>query len=678
MGPDADSTVERLGFVEEQEDGQVRESYGSSSKKLSPLSSLDASKHYVCSGLEIIHVEGMELDEDFSAYEILGFEADRKYSKWEVMEATSRLLATGWYKSVDMLWEADSKDAIKLVVLTEDAICSEISSFQCVNASSQLKKSVCSQSNYLSSEFSPPCILSDSVQRDINTMLQTEEKPSRQTLNDIQDKVESWYRNQGYVLAKVKGFRTSEAGVLECHVDEGIITQISMSCEDEMAQPVVCFTNKDIILENLPKAVREGMPFNSEAGKAALKRIEQLGLFDKVNILAASDSDCGDRKGIAVHILVKEGPRQSAEVSTEWSFLCNDAGRPDLWTLQPGGSLCVQHRNINGLSRTVSGCISTSNLLRPQDDLGFKLEYAHPLVKGLQSVHPQLEGFDKHNKHTLRLLAFNKRKLSATYYNADHFKEVPAIWIDRAGIKASIIEKLSGQSKLAYGVVIEEVATRDSIGAICKSKGSSGFSSSLKSSGIEHIAFLQMKITRSNLKSGETGLLGARDLFQLDQGVGLGTRAPMFNRHLLAMTRYIPLQRKAEQKDEIPFVVVLHTRYGGCLGDVVNYRSFANGGPYALRGHNIGELSSFSRFIEVAGEVRFPVPQQMEGYAFVDTLTSLQNFGAIRNDPGRIVERVGKGLMCGAGLKMGNLRIEYVIDNADRTGSLKVYTGERY
>lgn len=76
--------------------------------------------------------------------------------------------------------------------------------------------------------------------------------------------------------------------------------------------------------------------------------------------------------------------------------------------------------------------------------------------------------------------------------------------------------------------------------------------------------------------------------------------------------------------------------------------------------------------------MRFPVPQQMEGYAFVDTLTSLQNFGAIRNDPGRIVERVGKGLMCGAGLKMGNLRIEYVIDNADRTGSLKVYTGERY
>jgi outer membrane protein assembly factor BamA len=79
--------------------------------------------------------------------------------------------------------------------------------------------------------------------------------------------------------------------------------------------------------------VREGMQWNSGAGKAALKRVEQLGLFDKVNVelAAASDSDCGDREpGIALHFRLKESPRQSADVNTEWSFLCNDAGRPDL------------------------------------------------------------------------------------------------------------------------------------------------------------------------------------------------------------------------------------------------------------------------------------------------------------------------------------------------------------
>ena len=76
------------------------------------------------------------------------------------------------------------------------------------------------------------------------------------------------------------------------------------------------------------------------------------------------------------------------------------------------------------------------------------------------------------------------------------------------------LQKLSGQSKLAYGVVLEEVATRDDVGTICKQKGSGS-----TFSGIEHMAFLQMKITRSNLKSGETGLLGARDIFQVSNGI---------------------------------------------------------------------------------------------------------------------------------------------------------------
>lgn len=34
--------------------------------------------------------------------------------------------------------------------------------------------------------------------------------------------------------------------------------------------------------------------------------------------------------------------------------------------------------------------------------------------------------------------------------------------------------------------------------------------------------------------------------------------------------------------------------------------------------------------------------------------------------------------MCGVGLKMGNLCIEYVIDNVDWIGFLKVYIGEWY
>lgn len=72
------------------------------------------------------------------------------------------------------------------------------------------------------------------------------------------------------------------------------------------------------------------MQYNEGAAKAALNRVEQLGLFDKVHVLAAPDPECVDRECILLHILAKERALYSASVNTEWSFLCNDAGRPTL------------------------------------------------------------------------------------------------------------------------------------------------------------------------------------------------------------------------------------------------------------------------------------------------------------------------------------------------------------
>jgi hypothetical protein len=79
-------------------------------------------------------------------------------------------------------------------------------------------------------------------------------------------------------------------------------------------------------------------------------------------------------------------------------------------------------------------------------------------------------------------------------------------------------QKLSRQSKLSYGMVLEEVATRDVAGTICnqrRNRRSGKSNSTFVSTGVDHLAFLQMKITRSNLQPGETGLVGARDVFQV-------------------------------------------------------------------------------------------------------------------------------------------------------------------
>jgi hypothetical protein len=112
--------------------------------------------------------------------------------------------------------------------------------------------------------------------------------------------------------------------------------------------------------------VTEGMQYNVDAGKAALDSLEQLGLFDKIRLLPSFDPEYADRGGILLHILVREHPCQSVSLKGEWSFLAKESGWPDLRTLQPGGSVCVQQRNIAGLDRTVSATVATSNLWQPE------------------------------------------------------------------------------------------------------------------------------------------------------------------------------------------------------------------------------------------------------------------------------------------------------------------------
>lgn len=297
----------------------------------------------------------------------------------------------------------------------------------------------------------------------------------------------------------------------------------------------------------------------------------------------------------------------------------------------------------------------------------FRLEYVHPYMGSTQNPY----------NHTLRVGAFSKRKLSAMFADGESSDTSPGVWIDRAGIKANITENISRQSKLMYGLVLEEVATKDEASTIYRHRPH-GFSdmnsveSRVGSSGFEHVAFLQMKITRSNGQSGNTGHVGARDIFQVDQGLGWGTWVPLFNRHQLAMTRFLPLGSATMHP---PPVVVLHTRYGGCIGDVPSYRSFTSGGPYSLRGHNTGELANHSRFLEVSGELRVPV-HQLEVYCFCESVTSLVNFRDAWEDPFHFYARVGKGILYGAGVKIGDIRTEYVVDCNEQMGSFKVYFGD--
>lgn len=89
------------------------------------------------------------------------------------------------------------------------------------------------------------------------------------------------------------------------------------------------------------------------------------------------------------------------------------------------------------------------------------------------------------------------------------------------------------------------------------------------------------------------------DVPQLDQGLGIGSKFPFFNRHQLTVTQFLQLKNVEEGAGKPPPpVLVLHGRYGGCVGDLPSYDAFTLGGPYSVRGYNMGELGAARNILE--------------------------------------------------------------------------------
>lgn len=90
------------------------------------------------------------------------------------------------------------------------------------------------------------------------------------------------------------------------------------------------------------------------------------------------------------------------------------------------------------------------------------------------------------------------------------------------------------------------------------------------------------------------------NFLQVDQGLGIGSKFPFFNRHQLTVTRFLQLKNVEEGAGKPPPpVLVLHGHYGGCVGDLPSYDAFTLGGPYSVRGYNMGELGAARNILEV-------------------------------------------------------------------------------
>jgi len=575
-------------------------------------------------------------------------------SKKDLSDDLEQLLNTGLFANVDAN-VTPKKEGYAVEFVFREKIWPQVQSFR-VSGSSVLPKDV-EQEVLVAARKSQNCTV--------------------RVLATAKNIIEGYYTSKGLTFGTISHFDGMENGEVIAHVVEGEITRVQTVFVDDALQPIPA--NQGV---THPKVIqrehnfRVGSLYNVEDAKTALRDIFLLQLFDNVQVVPKPDEK--DPSKIQVDILLRERPTKTAETELEWSIAPGEDGRPDLVSARPGGSVFFEHRNLDRLGRQLFGSVSTANFLQPQEDLGFKLEYIHPYCKG------DSDG----DKTSFKAAAFNSRKISPVFTGGPLLQEVPSVWVDRAGLKMALCQNFTRQSRCSLAAVLEEVTTRDDSGAVCATGvkqlpngvlASDGPRTTISETGTDRFMFVQGNVTRDTTKFVNGTQVGARDIYQFDQSVPFGIKAPVFNRSKIELTRFIQILAENKKSNSPPPVLIAHARSGHIIGNCAAYDAFAIGGPHSCRGYTVGELGVARTFVETALELRVPIPLlKTHAFCFWEGCSDLGSGGTISGNPTEYYRRAGKGTTYGTGLKLGPVRAEWCFDGNSGKGFSFVRFGERF
>lgn len=489
--------------------------------------------------------------------------------------------------------------------------------------------------------------------------------------------IESYYTSKGLTFGTISHFDGMENGEVIAHVVEGEISRVQAVYLDENMQisPGTKGCTHPRVIQREHK-FQVGKLYNVEDAKTALRDIFLLQLFDNVQVVPRPDEK--DPTKVQVDIMLRERPVRTAETELEWSIAPGEHGRPDLVSARPGGSVFVEQRNLDGWGRQVFGSVSTANFFQPQDDLGFKLEYVHPYCFG---------DSDK-LKSSFKTAVFNTRKVSPTFTGGPLIEDVPSIWIDRAGLKATLSQNFTRQSRSNLSVVLEEITSRDDSGAVCVhgSKQLANGAMSVDGPKTTHSDFgtdrmlqIQSNNVRDTTRFVNGTQVGSRDIIQFDQSLGLTSQLPMFNKLTMELTRFTQLLPENTQKSVPPPVLVANCKVGHIIGNCSAYDAFTLGGPHSCRGYSVGEIGVSRSVLESALEIRLPIPcVNTHAFLFWETCSDLNSSSKVLGNPTEFYRRAGKGTSYGMGVKLGPVRAEWCADKNSGTGSTFIRFGERF
>lgn len=436
----------------------------------------------------------------------------------------------------------------------------------------------------------------------------------------VQD-VESWYADNGYVLAKVVDVRSSDDGDVTLDIAEGEIEDIRVEGNDK--------TRDFIVTREL--TLQPGDVFNRDRVQEDLQRVFALNLFQDVNLALEPGED--PDKVVAV-VNVEE---------SNTGALSAGAGISSSTGLF--GTLGISEQNLGGNNQNLSFDIQ----LGTRETL-FDINFTDPQIA-----------------HWPTPTSFN-----ASIYNqlSDNFIFDDGADINRLGLGVTFSRPISPNWRASLGFQQEFVTIEDQVpGNILAFNSDEG----------DNYTSLRFGLVRDRRNSALTPSSGNIIRLSSDQSVRVLENGLTANRLEGSYSFFVPVDFN-NFADDATEVLAFDIRTGTVLGSLAPYDAFLLGGSNTIRGYERGDVGISRSYALASAEYRFPLFNPVGGVLFADYGTDLGGADGVLGNPTVLQNLPGSAFGVGAGLRVqspvGALRIDYGI--GEDTSRLHFSIGEKF
>ncbi|WP_257242967.1 BamA/TamA family outer membrane protein [Candidatus Synechococcus spongiarum] len=535
-------------------------------------------------------------------------------------------------------------------------------------------------------------------------------------LQDRLTRLEEWYAEQGYSLARVLGpTRITPEGVIVLTVREGRVGDIEVAftddageTTDEDGEPIRGGTKPWVITREL--STTSGDRFNRRTLQKDLERLYGTGLFSDINVsLRPIPSDPG-----LVDLVLKIQEAKTGSLS-------GGLGYSDVQGIF--GQASFSEDNLFGRAwRT------TSQITYGQYGVLLDLAFHDPWIK------------DDPYRTAFRMNIFLSQEIPLQFRSdevsdirvVEHYHRAPAsttnrvfltndvnnpevstelgrrpdpeihnlyqtngdsVRLQRNGANFQFVRPLNGGNPHAddtkwtasAGLALQEVTVQNADGdAKAYAKGPPKDSETTdnffcvghdcESQNI--LAGLRLGILYNTLNNKINPTSGNFASFSTEQYISVGRGSPTFNRSQFSFAHFIPVnllkiyrgcRPEPGEEENCPQTLAFQVTGGALLGNTPPYESFCLGGSTSIRGFSECAIGPGTTFGEASMEYRFPIIGIVSGALFIDAGSVLGSQQSVTGNPGALLDKPGSGFSYGAGVvlntPLGPLRTEIAKGN---------------